>query len=340
MNRTSPPIVRAIDVGYGQTKYVRAAQAGEIRCDSFPSLAYPQPRDPSSSLGADRRDTVAIPIGGMFYEVGPDVVLASDGFRAHQVHDDYIRTPEYMALARGAMRLMQVDVIDLLVVGLPVAHLRTRKDELAKLMTGVHDLGSGRSVLVQKTLVVAQPQGALFDRIATKGNELLNEAQWHVVVDPGSRTFDWLVIRGKKLSAKRSHSVNRGVLDILQLIAEDVSAEIGRPYQSIEAIDLALRNGSSLVIGKRTYGLGRMRAIADSVAQQAVGAMLRQLGGVDDVQSVLLAGGGAHMFKKALKDAFGVQRVVEPQEPMFANVRGFQQVGMAYADAAAEGAEA
>lgn len=333
MSSLMSPVVRAIDVGYGQTKYVLGAQAGEIRCASFPSLAYPQPRDPADSLGADRRDTVAIPLGGLFYEVGPDVVLASDGFRPTQVHDNYIQTPEYLALARGAMRMMKVDTIDLLVVGLPVSHLKTRKADLTKLMTGKHDVGGGRSVVVKNTLVIAQPQGALFDRVANRGDDFMNDAQWHLVVDPGSRTFDWLVIRGRKLSAKRSHSVNRGVIDILQLIAEDISAELGRPYQAVEAIDHALRQGKSLVLGSRTYSLARMRAIADSVAQQAVGAMLRQLGEVDDVQSVLLAGGGVFMFKKALREVFGAQRVVEVADAMFANVRGYQHVGMAHVGA-------
>lgn len=137
-----------MDVGYGNTKYVTGVSGDEIRCTSFPSLVYPFPRDPSATLGGDRRKTVAIPIGGMFYEVGPDVMLAADAFRATQIHDSYIDTPEYLALARGALRLTKVDLIDLLVVGLPVAMFGARKGALEKLMTGAHDVGSGKKVLV------------------------------------------------------------------------------------------------------------------------------------------------------------------------------------------------
>ena len=271
-------IVRAIDVGYGNTKYVAGSSGDEIRCASFPSLAYPFPRDPSTTLGADRRKTVAIPIGGLFYEVGPDVMLAADAFRATQMHDSYIDTPEYLALARGALRMMKVDTIDLLVVGLPVVTFGARKAALEKLMTGNHDVGGGKTVLVRKALAMAQPNGALIDYATQHDKVLAMENEKSLVIDPGSRTFDWLVARGMKLSHKRSSSVNRGVTDILQMIADDISAEIGRPYNQLDAIDQALRSGKNLAIFQRSYSLARMRPVVESVTKQAVGAMLRRIG--------------------------------------------------------------
>ena len=86
-------IVRAVDVGFGNTKFVTDAtggKPGDIRCASFPSRAYPRARDPSKTLGGEGRKTFAIPIDGLFYEVGPDVMLAADAFRATQIHGDYI----------------------------------------------------------------------------------------------------------------------------------------------------------------------------------------------------------------------------------------------------------
>jgi len=126
-------IVRAVDVGFGSTKFVTGVgngRAGDIRCTSFPSRAYPSPRDPSKALGSEGRKTFAIPIGGLYYEVGPDVMLAADAFRATEIHGDYIETPQYLALARGALRMMKVDVIVLLVVGLPVWRSPPRRQPL------------------------------------------------------------------------------------------------------------------------------------------------------------------------------------------------------------------
>ncbi|MDR2032800.1 MAG: hypothetical protein LBP86_11265 [Azoarcus sp.] len=114
-------IVRAVDVGFGNTKYVSHLVGGEIRCANFPSLAYPSMREPSAQPGFERRKTVSIPIDGLFYEVGPEVELAAGAFRATQMHDRYIETPEYLALLRGALAMMKLPVIDLLVVGLPVS---------------------------------------------------------------------------------------------------------------------------------------------------------------------------------------------------------------------------
>ena len=46
-------IVRAVDVGFGNTKFVTGIVGGkvsDIRCASFPSRAYPSPHDPSKTL--------------------------------------------------------------------------------------------------------------------------------------------------------------------------------------------------------------------------------------------------------------------------------------------------
>ena len=324
-------IVRSIDVGYGYTKYTTAHAGGEIRCAHFPSLAYPSSRDPAGSLGAERRRTVAIPIDQLFYEVGPDVLLAADTFRAAQIHDNYIDTPEYLALVRGALRLMKLEHIDLLVVGLPVALFATHKAKLEKRMTGLHDLGAGKTVQVRKALAMAQPNGALIDYATQQDRVMAMAQEFSLVIDPGARTFDWLVAQGMKLSPKRSHSVNRGINDILQLIADDISLEIGQPYTQLEVIDQALRRGKSVPIFQHAYSLARMRPVVDSIARQAVGAMLRRAGECYDVQNVILVGGGAYLFKKAIKTAFGHHRIVEVKEPLYANVRGFQIAGRDYA---------
>ena len=146
---------------------------------------------------------MCIPIGPLFYEVGPDVSLAADTFRAKQLHDEYTETPEYMALLRGALSMMKMSHIDLLVVGLPVALFAVKKVALEKAMTGRHDIGGSKVVTVGKALAVAQPQGALahfaseHQKMAIIGNEQ------SLIIDPGSRTFDWLVARGMRLVQKQ-----------------------------------------------------------------------------------------------------------------------------------------
>jgi hypothetical protein len=69
--------VRAVDVGFGNTKFITGMSGSEVRCGCIPSLASPSTRDPASLPAAERRKTLAIPINGLYYEVGP-VALATD----------------------------------------------------------------------------------------------------------------------------------------------------------------------------------------------------------------------------------------------------------------------
>ncbi|HQU79866.1 MAG TPA: PRTRC system protein D [Azonexus sp.] len=324
-------VVRAVDVGFGNTKYISSVAAGDIRCASFPSVAYPTMRDPSGQPGYERRKTVAIPINGLFYEVGPDVELAADTFRATQMHDRYTETSEYMALLRGALALMKLPSIELLVVGLPVAALTSKKAALEKAVAGTHDIGNGKSVLVRKALAIAQPQGALVDFAVQHGKGGVIEREQSLIIDPGSRTFDWLVARGMRLVQAKSHSVNRGVFDILQAIAAEIGHDIGTPYNDIEAIDLALRTGKNPVIYQKPYDISRAMPMAHSIAQQAVASMMRWIDASYSFQNIILVGGGAYLFKKAVKEAFPKHKILEVKDPLHANVRGFQIAGMNYA---------
>jgi plasmid segregation protein ParM len=102
------PIVRAIDVGYSWTKYVvDGDHANRIRCRAFPSVA---PRASGRELAVDgisHRNTVQIAVDDLVFEIGPDA-LVQEAFQAIPLDDSYAATPEYLALVRGALRLMDV----------------------------------------------------------------------------------------------------------------------------------------------------------------------------------------------------------------------------------------
>ena len=327
-------IVRAVDVGSGNTKFVTGIAGNEIRCASFPSVAYPSSGETPHWPASERRKTVCIPVGPLFYEVGPDVGLAADTFRAKQLHDEYTESPEYMALLRGALSMMKVSHIDLLIVGLPVALFSLKKSALEKTMAGEHQIGGGKTVTVAKAMAVAQPQGALVHYAAEHKKMATIGTEQSLVIDPGSRTFDWLVTRGMRLVQKQSHSINRGMSDVLRLLAAEISKDVGSPYRDYDTIDLALRSGKSPVIFQKPYDMGRHLPLAESVAQQAVSTMRQWIETPESLQNIILVGGGAFLFKKAVKAAFPKHRIHEVKEPMFANVRGFQLAGQNYAASA------
>ena len=324
-----PAVVRAIDVGFGQTKFATAVNGEAIECANFPSAAQPSLIDPASrpTLGGRRR-TVSIPVGSMFYEVGDEIDLAGSLARPVPSIDEYVTTDEYLALLRGALSFMKVEHVDLLVLGLPVSVFAARKAVLERRATGQHDVGGRRIVTVAKALAIAQPQGALVTYAMQHESMEAIKRQESLVIDAGSRTFDWLCARGLRLVANRSGSAPYGVYDITQRIAEAITAKFGVQYEDRDAIDLALRRQAPLRLYGEPHPIERYKPIVESIAKEAVRAMLMSIGGTYRFDNVVLVGGGAFLFKKALREAFPKQKIQEVAEPIYANVRGFQRAGM------------
>ena len=69
-------IARAIDVGFGNTKYTCSSKGGDIKCGLFPSMSHWSTVDPTKELIGEKRDTVAVPVENMFHEVGPGIGAA------------------------------------------------------------------------------------------------------------------------------------------------------------------------------------------------------------------------------------------------------------------------
>jgi plasmid segregation protein ParM len=139
-----------------------------------------------------------------------------------------------------------------------------------------------------------------------------------------------------RLVQKKSHSINRGMFDVLQAIATEISDDIGTPYRDFDAIDLALRTGRSPIIYQQPYDLSRLLPIAHGIAQQAVSSMMHWIEASYSFQNIILVGGGAFLFRRAVKAAFPKHRIHEIKDPMYANVKGFQIAGTNYARMAAE----
>jgi plasmid segregation protein ParM len=325
------PVVRAVDVGRGNTKFVTGTKNGELRCEMFPSQAHPSEAALEPEAWGARRKTVGITVGGLVYEVGPDVHLAADVFNANVLqHDRYCETPEYLALLLGALHYMQVDHIDLLVVGLPVATYKIKPlvGALERRLTGEHELAKGRRVKVLRAKALAQPAGALMHYGLMQSRVAQLRKERSLIVDPGRRTFDWLVTQGMQQIDKRSHSVPRGMHDVLQTIIEGISRSTSSHYRDYDTVDFALRTGKRPVVFQHEYDLTRHLPLAKKIPEQAVAEMMHYVGDASDIRNIILVGGGAFFYRAALKAAFPNHAIHELKDPIFANVKGFQQAGL------------
>jgi plasmid segregation protein ParM len=322
----NPFIVRAIDVGYGDTKLVRASDGSRIDCEVFPSLAFAAQHDkPVDSMGS-RRKTAVVRVGEMRYEVGPDVRYAADRFVARNYHDRYIETDEYAALTAGAIAMMRVPYIDVLALGLPVETYLGKRKQLEKLMTRSFDVGRKEAVDVRRVVVFAQPHGAMFSVAATStgGRALLDSMS--LVVDVGSRTFDFLAVQAMKVFDGMSGSVTRGVSDVVRAIADEIAQDTGEPLRHMTPIEEALRKRAPIEILGRTYPMSRFQPLVDKIAKQAVQQMLGSFPDVAIFRNIIVVGGGAALFRKAIETYFPAHQVLVARDPVFANVRGFQML--------------
>ena len=139
--------VKAIDIGYGNVKYVTGRKGGEVQCAHFPSVAPPSSgRDFGAGVAA-KKDAVRVCVGDSLYIVGPDASLSLPGGKSgRKLIRDYPETDGYLALARGALAYAGGREIDLLVTGLPVNYHAAYRDKLER----KHGKGKAKSLLAHR----------------------------------------------------------------------------------------------------------------------------------------------------------------------------------------------
>lgn len=331
-------VVRALDVGFGATKFVVQRIPGQPPvCRKFPSLA-PLASDANLSGGyLQRRETMMVEINGRRYEVGPDVEGALPTYYSRVLNPNYTESPQYLALARGAMTMMSVSHIDRLILGLPVESLGAKRAALEARFVGVHPTANGGRVMVRSVATFAQPVGGLIAYIVENNAAQLAKGQLNLVIDPGYFTYDFVVTNGVSPIEARSGSVNGGVSAVLQHIARQVSKQIHERYDNLLSIERALETGCPLVVFGREEPLDRyIDPNTLAPIDEAVDLMINKIGTGGDIKSILLVGGGARLYLPAIRRRLPRHPVHLVDNPEFANVRGFQYAGEELARRSAE----
>ena len=118
--------------------------------------------------------------------------------------------------------------------------------------------------------------------------------------------------------------------DILRHIADSVGAKIKEDFRDLDAVDLALRSGRILRLYQQDHDLKKFEPAIHKIADQALNFVLARLDGPQDIEHIILVGGGAHLYAKAIKRRFPKHKIIEVADPMYANVRGFQLLGEQY----------
>jgi plasmid segregation protein ParM len=326
-------IARAIDIGYGSTKFTVSDGMGgqDIECRMFPSVAPVASKD-SIDKYLDKKDSVIVDVDGEFYEVGTDAMLAMPSNAARNLDLDFVRRASYMALAKGAMHYMGVPRIDHLVIGLPVSSMKALADAVKAKFVGKHQL-PGKTITVENVECVPQPVGGLLDYASRHQLMKQVESSTQLLIDPGYFTLDWLVVHGRKMAAVRSGAANNaGMAAIVRAIAEKLTTRIRErdglaadvTESVLQRIDEALRTGREFRFNGKAEPLEGYLGAARHVIDDGLAKLRARVGALSDVDSIVLVGGSAHVYERAVCDAFPGYDIRIAKEPVFANVRGFQ----------------
>lgn len=362
---SNPKIVRAIDAGYGLTKFIKSVTAdGTMTCSHFPSMAVPSDPATMRSLSIRDRNTIDVVVNGAQYEVGVDVLQAQTGNDVgREIGESWSKSDMYRAVMLGALHYMDTPEIDVLVLGLPVSQYLSeeRVKQLAKDYTGEFKLPNGRTVNIKEVVVRPQPFGGYIDMgnhldiinssikqlKSEQSNLAINEIEdagalvenhCVLIVDPGEHTLDWLLVDRGQINTKASGAASdsgrhRIVRDVQRALETDLGRQINPANQP--RINEALRTGTPLRIGGQQIDLKVYDTVVMQSAADPISRLIEGLRGLEDrIDLILVVGGHPGIYERALRERFRYTPVIVPEDSLYANLRGFQRMGEAISMAA------
>lgn len=202
----------------------------------------------------------------------------------------------------------------------PNADIIGRKDESIRKAVKPMD-GSSPAEIVEHRVF---PEGlaAWIDYAVDDAGNLRDgiENETVAVIDIGGRTTDTAVVMPqRRIDHARSGSANIGVLDVIEAVGMSLLKEFNVEIPAY-AIEKALTSRSIRMWGKDVEIGEHIDRASDEVLTRIMREINRRLGSAVDIDKVILVGGGAHVFKKALTR---YPNIAIAKDPEFANARGF-----------------
>lgn len=323
-------IVRGIDVGYGNTKICHGGDVpSALKCEHFPSIASLHAGVDKGAGVMAKRELVEVESGGNVYLVGKDALdtLSARDDQGRTLLTDFIFTPQHLALYRGGLRYLQEQNIDLLVSGLPVNYFSQHKEHMEQRLKGIHQYPDGIEINVKEVWIVPQPIGGFIHYFFDNDDiEDLSDLK-SLTIDVGYFTLDWLVCRGLKLLDERSGSCPGGMSLILEKLTQFIGEERGVPFSDYHMVDKGVRNGYKTRIQGKPYDFSHFIPRIEGYITNSIQSMLRSVGTLDDIDVIVLVGGGGHCYQSVLQKLLNDREIIMPDHGVYSNVKGFYLAG-------------
>lgn len=291
-------VVIGLDVGHSAVKMTFDSK-GTISRHLFPSLSSPtiQIRNEAEAKIAAEE---TVNVNGRNYFVGKTAALQGKSGLSSGLSANWISSDEHAALIAMAKKIVDKQGAlgkRIYVLGLPVIHFESQKNELKK----VAETQLGKDCEIR---VLPQPMG-VYQALMLNRNGSINKNRSYVneswgVVDVGYYSTDFILMMEGRWVESSSGGCG-GVRMATEHLQKTLEAKgIQRDLVDMEK---ALREGSIRHFGKTVDLTKDIQEATDLVASKVVD-MANQLMGthVHALDGVLIAGGGAEIILKALKE--------------------------------------
>lgn len=332
-------IARAIDVGHGNTKFTTSSDSSaKFDCTFFPSIA-PQSASEFDIGGGvfSKQETVNITIGDASYTVGRDV----KGHGVKRILDEsFPLSSVYMALVRGALYYMGCEKIAMLTLGLPLNTYRIHRETLEESMKGRHVLPgrpSNKDRSEEKNFVVdvgivgvlPQPMGTFYNYCFSHGRYEAMSKERNLIIDVGHGTLDWFVSDSMQPDYSRSGADFTGMSAVAKAVATKISEKAASNFNILADIDRSIRTGEVMkYAGKAFNARDDFKSVIETTVKNSVAGMLQSIGDPDDLHNIIVTGGGADIYWPEIRKSFSHENLIMANDGMYANVLGFQMVGL------------
>lgn len=336
----------AIDIGYFSTK-VASNGNNKINALAFPSQCARVQEEQIISVGMTALSGVNVDVDGSSYFVGPDSGLQTKGRESRTISENFVETPEYMALYKGALHYILRDYaqqikghekvsIRRVVAGLPLNTFSEKKESVRALLEGTHQIpapdGKTMEVIVKSVTVIPQPQGAMINAgTSLPKNEMKDfYSQNLLIIDLGGGTCDWLLSNDRKIISSRSGAYQKGVLACVFAICESINKSFATDPLVIQRIDDALRNGkTSFKLSGNEYQVAKYMQHAKHILNECLNQVFTSVGSLTSVDKIIFTGGGGRLLYECAKESWATYSNVMTvdENPVFSIVTGMWHIG-------------
>ena len=338
--------VMGYDIGYSNAKGLAGFVGKNKGFDQAKRFIRPVAAAPvadcidSDNDLTDQRVPVTIDGEQWYAFIEPSMIMRDK----RELNYDYVTTKQYRAAFLAGLMQAECDTIDYLVTGLPVSQAMDDKrvQELVAMMEGEHQVAPKRKVTVKKVIVRPQPSAA-YIRMAydyasdQQMSRIIREGQT-VVVDPGFFSVDWVTLKNGGMIKESSGTSIRAMYRVIDAAAEAIAREYGAGGAVRSALERAMRKGEKELLANGQFVAFEpfLAEAAEKISRYALSQMKSDMALQDNVADILvLAGGGAHLYKEAARELFPECRhVITFKDSVTAIAEGYFLLGQGIAEQA------